>query len=359
MNEFENGPGTDRGRFDSGPVINPVGLMGGTAAALAIGAGSALPLAGGPVAFTHCEILQSDDAGGTVSRMIPAMEGAAASSDLTGKRENFAGHDLACPVIMGVVNVTPDSFSDGGDHADPAAAIAHARSLIDAGADILDIGGESTRPGAAAIGVAEECDRILPVIEAAVAAGMTVSVDTRRAETMLAAVDAGASIVNDVTALTGDPGSLEAVAATEAAVILMHMQGTPETMQDAPEYGLASFDIFHWLKARIAACAAAGIPRRRIAVDPGIGFGKTDGHNMEILHRAGVFHGLGCAVAVGVSRKSFIGRIAGIETPRDRLPGTLAATAIALSRGVQIHRVHDVAAARQAMAVWNAQYDNG
>ena len=358
MNEHSNGASIARSRSDSAPVANPVGLMAGKTADAAVVAGTASPLAGGPVAFTHCECLEPGLGGEIASRVTPVSEQTGLSA-LTERRAPFAGHDLARPLIMGVVNVTPDSFSDGGDHVKPAAAISHARKLIDAGADILDIGGESTRPGAATIGAAEECDRILPVIETAVVAGTTVSVDTRRAETMRAALGAGASIVNDVTALNGDAAALEAVAGTDASVILMHMQGTPETMQDDPVYRLASFDIFHWLKARIEACVAAGISRDRIAVDPGIGFGKTDEHNMELLDRAGIFHGLGCAVAIGVSRKSFIGRIAGIAEPKDRLPGTLAATVVALSRGVQIHRVHDVAAVRQAFAIWNAQYDSG
>lgn len=359
MNETRNGPGSGGGRLELEAVINPVGLMGGAAAKVAIDAGVACPMAGGPMAFTHKEILQLDDTGAIVAHLSPVTDGSVELKDITGTRNIFAGRDLARPLIMGVVNVTPDSFSDGGDHVDPKKGIAHALSLIDAGSDILDIGGESTRPGAAPVDITEECDRILPVIEAAVAAGATVSVDTRRAETMLAAIDHGAAIVNDVTALDGDPDSLDAVAGTGAAVILMHMQGKPETMQDAPKYRLASFDVFHWLRARVEACETAGIPRSRIAVDPGIGFGKTDVHNIEILDRAGLFHGLGCAVAIGVSRKSFIGRIAGIEKPRDRQAGTLAATAIALSRGVQIHRVHDVAAARQALAIWNSQFDNG
>ncbi|CAN0579746.1 unnamed protein product [Laminaria digitata] len=175
---------------------------------------------------------------------------------------------------------------------------------------------------------------------------------------MRAAIAAGARIVNDISALTDDADAPGVVAASDASVVLMHMQGRPETMQQAPSYRLASYDIFEWLNTRIDACVAAGIPRGRIAVDPGIGFGKTDSHNIEILQRAGAFHGTGCAVAIGVSRKSFIGRIAGIEDPKDRLPGTLAATMLALSRGVQIHRVHDVAAAIQAIALWNAHTDD-
>ena len=359
MQESSSGPGIDRGRSDSGRVINPVGLLSGSAAVMVVDAATAASLAGGPVAFTHCEVLDCDTSGTVVSSVVAVGSGDLDLSALTSARPPFAEHELSRPLIMGVVNVTPDSFSDGGDDANPANAVEHARRLIDAGADILDIGGESTRPGAEPIGTAEECDRILPVIDAAVAAGVTVSADTRRAETMRVAIAAGAAIVNDVTALTGDPDALDTIAASDASVILMHMQGTPETMQNAPAYRLASFDIFHWLRARLDTCEAAGISRDRIAIDPGIGFGKTDFHNMELLHRAAAFHGLGCAVAIGVSRKSFIGRIAGIDVPKDRLAGTLAATGMALSRGVQIHRVHDVSEVRQAVKVWGAPYENG
>tara|TARA_B100000700_G_C15056588_1_gene863123 strand:+ start:3844 stop:4920 length:1077 start_codon:yes stop_codon:yes gene_type:complete len=354
-----SGFGADRTLSGSGLVVNPVGLLSGRAAKSAVAAGMASPLAGGRIAFTHCEILESDGLGKVNGRFSSAVEVGIDLSSLTGSRAPFAGHYLVRPLLMGVINVTPDSFSDGNDYPDSARAIAHADALIDAGADVLDIGGESTRPGAAPVGVKEECKRILPVIEAAVAAGVTVSVDTRHAETMRVAIEAGAKIVNDITALTDDDTALKTVAESGVSVILMHMQGKPENMQDNPCYGLASFDVYNWLRARIDACLKSGILPDKIAVDPGIGFGKADTHNMEILNRVGLFHGLGCAVAVGVSRKSFIGRIGGIETPKERLPGTIAATAIALSRGIQIHRVHDVAAIRQAIAIWEAQYDNG
>ena len=191
MQETLSGPGIDRGRFDSGPVINPVGLLSGSAAEVAVNAGMALPLAGWPIAFTHCEVLEPEPSG-TVSRnVVPHAMVDANLPVLTSDRLPFAGHDLSRPLIMGVINVTPDSFSDGGDHANPADAIEHALRLVEAGADVLDIGGESTRPGAEPIGAAEECDRILPVIEAAVAAGVTVSADTRRAETMRVANRSG------------------------------------------------------------------------------------------------------------------------------------------------------------------------
>lgn len=338
-------------------LYNPVGLLEGASAKLAVESGAARPLAGGSVAFTHCEVLSlhldhfSDG-------ILPVGEIEADLTLMTSRRQAFASHNLFGPLIMGVINVTPDSFSDGGDYAERGDAISHVFKLIEEGADIIDIGGESTRPGSTGVGVKEECARILPVVRAAVDAGVTVSVDSFRAETLRAAIDAGASIVNDVTALTGDVEALSAVAETDASVILMHMQGSPKTMQNRPYYRLASFDVFHWLKSRVDACLEAGIGRHRIAVDPGIGFGKTDLHNLELLDRVGVFHGLGCAVVIGVSRKSFIGRVANAETPKARLPGTLAATLIALSRGVQIHRVHDVAALRQAVAVWDARNDN-
>lgn len=353
-------PGPGRGRLLSpgNPLVNPTGLLTGPAASAAVAAGGAFYLAGGPVAFSQVEIL-SVETGGILTE-IAALDGYTGDlSTLTAPRALFAGVDLAVAVSMGIVNVTPDSFSDGGDYSDPAIAIDHALKLAEDGAAIVDIGGESTRPGAEPLSVADEIARVMPVIEAAVAAGVTVSIDTRRAEVMKAAIGAGAKIVNDITALAGDPDALDAVAGSDASVILMHMQGTPETMQAAPQYRLASFDICHWLNARVNTCIDAGIPRERIAVDPGIGFGKTDKHNTEILFRAGVFHAIGCALVFGVSRKSFIGRIAGIDDPRDRLPGTIAATCAALDRGVQIHRVHDVGETRQAISIWNAVHDNG
>jgi dihydropteroate synthase len=359
VNKDLYGSGTDRSRFGRGSFLNPVGLLSGDVAKSAIADGMASSLAGGRVAFTHCEMLESGDDGAIHRWLSPVTDIGTGLSRLTESRGAFAGHCLLRPLVMGVVNVTPDSFSDNNKRVDVAQAIAQAADLIEAGAHILDIGGESTRPGAAPVGAQEECERILPVVEAAVAAGATVSVDSRHAETMRAAINAGATIVNDITTLTYDRAALRTAAETDVSVILMHMQGKPESMQDNPLYRLASIDIYQWLKARIDACLECGISRDRIAVDPGIGFGKNDNHNMEILSRMGLFHGLGCAVAVGVSRKSFIGRIADVETPKERLPGTLAATAIALSRGVQIHRVHDVAAISQAISVWEAQHDNG
>ncbi|MSO74911.1 MAG: dihydropteroate synthase [Alphaproteobacteria bacterium] len=262
------------------------------------------------------------------------------------------------PLIMGVVNVTSDSFSDGGDHADPEAAIAHGRRLIDEGADILDIGGESTRPGALPPPLEVERARVIPVIEALAPFAPMLSIDTRRAAIMAAALDAGATMLNDVSALTHDPASLGLVEARDVPVVLMHMQGTPEAMQRAPRYDDAPLDIFDFLEARIAVCEAAGIPRRRLIVDPGIGFGKTLTHNLDILHDLAVFRGLGCPIMVGVSRKGFIGRLTGAEVPRDRLAGSLATALHAVDEGATILRVHDVSATRQALAMWAALHDD-
>ena len=256
--------------------------------------------------------------------------------------------------IMGVVNVTPDSFSDGGRYLEPAAAIAHGRALVAAGADMLDIGGESTRPGAAPVAVRDEMDRVLPVITGLADSGVPLSVDTRHAPVMQAALAAGASVVNDVTALTGDGESLAVCAASEAAVVLMHMRGEPGTMQDAPQYTDILLDVYDYLEERVAACVAAGIPRSRIAIDPGIGFGKTDEHNLQLISGLSLFLGLGCAIVLGVSRKSLIGRVGGVADPGERLPGSLALGLAGADRGARILRVHDVAETRQALALWQA-----
>ena len=270
---------------------------------------------------------------------------------------SFAGLALSKPRIMGIVNVTPDSFSDGGEAFRVSDALERGHAMLAAGADILDIGGESTRPGAEPVSISEELERVLPVIEGLVAAGALVSIDSRRATVMRAAIAAGARIVNDVTALTGDAEALETVAATDADVVLMHMQGEPQTMQANPTYEDAPAEIRDYLAARIDACEAAGIGRVRIAVDPGIGFGKTLDHNLQILSRLDELHALGCAVVLGASRKTFIGRLSGVEDAARRAPGSIAAALAARARGVQIFRVHDVAETRQALDVWEAIAD--
>ncbi len=266
----------------------------------------------------------------------------------------FAGLRLDRPRLMGIINVTPDSFSDGGEALTAEAAIARGREMLAAGADILDVGGESTRPGAEPVAVATEAARVVPVIAALAAEGALVSVDTRRAPVMAAAIAAGARIINDVTALTGDPRSLPLAARTGVAVILMHMQGDPRTMQADPRYDDVVTDVRDWLVARVGACVEAGLTGDRIAVDPGIGFGKTTTHNVALLARLDVYARVSGALVIGVSRKSFIGRLSRNEPPKQRLAGSLAAGLAALHGGAGILRVHDVAAMRQAIAVWAA-----
>lgn len=271
----------------------------------------------------------------------------------------FAGISLERPVIMGIVNATPDSFSDGGDAFKLDDAVARGLMLAEQGAAIIDIGGESTRPGAEPVSIAQEIARTRPVVERLAAQGLTVSIDTRNAQVMEAAVEAGATIINDVTALSYDPRALDVAVASSASVVLMHMQGQPGTMQQAPHYDHAAEEVFAYLKGRIAACERAGISRDRIAVDPGIGFGKTLAHNLEILNRLDLYQGLGVALLVGVSRKRFIEAISGETEPKRRLPGSIAAALAAVDRGAQIVRVHDVAETAQALAVWDGIKNGG
>lgn len=260
----------------------------------------------------------------------------------TAPRE-FAGLSLDRPLLMGIVNVTPDSFSDGGAFFDAERAIRHGMSLIAAGADILDVGGESTRPGAGPVEAEEEKRRVLPVIEGLRGAGVPLSCDTSKPAIMAAAIDAGAAIVNDVRALR--LGGTEIVAARGASVILGHMQGEPATMNAAPRYDDVVAEVRAFLAERVNACLAAGIPRGRIAIDPGFGFGKRRRHNMALLHELGALAGLGCAICVGASRKF---------SPKDapdemKLAGSLVAAVIAVRNGARILRVHDVAEHKAAL----------
>ena len=336
----------------SSPYVTPRGLLSGASARSAVGKARACPL-GGDLAFTAIEmtnparplgsadLLLSSDCPDPSKAWLEAYAAAPAA---------FAGLSLSGPVLMGVVNVTPDSFSDGGQFASHAAAVAHALALAQAGAEIIDVGGESTRPGAAPVDTSEEIARVVPVVRTLAESGLCVSIDTRHAPVMEAAIAVGAMIVNDVTALK-EPGALEVVARAKVSVILMHMQGEPRTMQENPAYVWAPGDVFDFLANRIAVCAAAGIPRERVALDPGIGFGKTDLHNAQILDHVAMYRALGCPVVLGVSRKSFIGRMSRGEPASDRLPGSIAAAVHGVRNGVQIVRVHDVAETKQALAV--------
>jgi dihydropteroate synthase len=252
--------------------------------------------------------------------------------------------------LMGVVNVTPDSFSDGGLYFDPGAAIAHGRELAEAGAEILDVGGESTRPGAAVVPQEEELRRVVPVIQGLAGLDCRISVDTSKAVVAAAALDAGAEIVNDVTALRGDPEMAALCAERGATVVLMHMLGDPRTMQDDPRYDDVVAEVKTFLAERLGAAGAAGIAAERIWLDPGIGFGKTAAHNMELLRRLGELRDLGCPLVIGTSRKSFIGGVDG-SAADERLGGTIASSVLAAAEGAEVLRVHDVAEMRQALTV--------
>ncbi len=264
----------------------------------------------------------------------------------------FTGPAVVRPLLMGVVNVTPDSFSDGGQHATAAAAIAHGLNLAAEGAAILDVGGESTRPGAQPLPLDEERRRVLPVIEGLAAAGLVVSIDTRHAPVMRDALAAGARIINDISALAGDAKSLEIAAASGAAVILMHMRGDPATMQARPFYADVVAEVREFLARRVADCLSAGIPLERLCIDPGIGFGKTLAHNLALLRQLPQLRPPGVALLVGASRKSFIAGLSRGEAADQRLPGSIAVALHAAAAGIDILRVHDVAATRQALDVW-------
>jgi dihydropteroate synthase len=260
--------------------------------------------------------------------------------------------DLTRPLVMGIVNVTPDSFSDGGRHASTAAAIAHAHQLIQDGADILDIGGESTRPGAAYVSEQEELDRVLPVIDGLHGIALPISIDTWKPGVMRAALAAGACMVNDVNALQAE-GALELVANTDAAVCLMHKQGDPHNMQQQPHYQNVMDEVYAFLHERIAAAEAAGIARERIVIDPGFGFGKTLAHNLDLLRGLESFRALGVPVLAGMSRKSMLGAITGREVG-ERVAASVAAALLAVQRGAAIVRVHDVRETVDALKVWQA-----
>jgi len=269
---------------------------------------------------------------------------------------------IPAPMLMGIVNVTPDSFSDGGQHVDPSAAITHARQLAEAGAQILDIGGESTRPGAQPVAPAVEIHRVLPVLQGLQdlrhrSPKVALSIDTRHADVMRIALAAGVDIINDVSALTGDPQSLAVAAGTGADIVLMHMQGDPPAMNQAPVYADVALDVFDYLESRIETCIAAGIPRHRLIVDPGIGFGKRSAENLAILRSLGLFQGLGCRVLLGASRKGF-GASSQALPPPQRLPTSLAAALAGAAQGLQMLRVHDVAETKQALTIWRRIAEN-
>lgn len=338
----------------TGRFVEPLGLITGPVAFHALREGFALPLQGGDIAFAFVRLIEDgEDLGVGPIREVPE-EWQEAMHAIAQRPAPFLGLAADGPLVMGVINVTPDSFSDGGRHFDARAAIAAGHAMLEAGADILDIGGESTRPGAAAVTAEEEIARILPVLRE-LAKAAPVSIDTRNAATMRAALDAGAEVINDVSALRHDPEALRVVAQSEVPVVLMHMPGDdPAVMQSLAEYDDVAVQVAGFLRDRIAACEAAGIARGRIAIDPGIGFGKTLDHNLALIDRLPLFAALGCRVVLGASRKRFIGTLSGVEEAGQRVPGSVAAALAGAARGASVLRVHDVAETVQALAVWRA-----
>jgi dihydropteroate synthase len=331
--------------------LRPLGLLSGAAARETVAGGLALPLAGGPLAFALYEIIERYGVEDIRRRIVSIADGIEPLDHFTGEGPSA----FQALTVMGIVNATPDSFSNGGDHFDPASAIAHGEAMIKAGAGIVDIGGESTRPGAEPVAVDEEIRRVVPVIAGirtmAEAVGTTISIDTRNAATMQAAFDAGATMINDVSALTHDPGALAVAAKATGPVVLMHMRGEPRTMQLAPAYDDVALDVYDELEVSISAAEAGGIDRARIVADPGIGFGKTVEHNLALISQFSLFHGLGVPLLIGVSRKGFLAKLSAGEPVGRRLGGSLAAGLAAIGQGAQIVRVHDVPETLQALRV--------
>ncbi len=312
----------------------------------------ALPLAGGPCWFTHVEVITRKDRGNYVpAAHLPDDVHAL----LTSQRAPIAGLSLDEPRIMGILNVTPDSFSDGGRFAGAGKALAHATHMAASGADVLDIGGESTRPGAAEVPHEAEIARTAPVIEAIRSKlSIPISIDTRKMVVAKAALQNGANMVNDVSGFTFDAKLASFCAKEKAPVFVMHAQGDPMTMQKSPYYRDVLLDVFDFLEKQVAYLESLGIDRDRIVLDPGIGFGKTIPHNLALLNGIGLFQSLGCAVLLGVSRKGFIGKIGQAAEAETRAPGSIATGLAALAQGVQMLRVHDVAETKQAIRLWQA-----
>jgi dihydropteroate synthase len=325
-----------------------------------------LPLAGGRLSFAALDVLTraspetkrrtivlGDAFSGDWGR--EALAAADILEELSAQRPRIAGLSLDRPRLMGIVNVTPDSFSDGGDHLSTEKAIAHGLQLVAEGADILDIGGESTRPQADFVPPDEELRRVIPVIEGLRAkTDVVISVDTRKAEVMHRAAAAGADILNDVSAFSHDPESLSVAAETGLPVVIMHAQGDPKTMNDNPQYDDVVLDVFDYLESRVQACVAAGIPKSKIVADPGIGFGKHLHHNVAVMAGLSLYHGLGVPILLGAIRKKMIGQLCSVDDAKDRLPGSLACAIAGVAAGVQILRVHDVKETKQAIEVWRA-----
>jgi dihydropteroate synthase len=326
-------------------------------------------LAGGLNWFAAVELIQVDENRRAATNLVP-VEGIESRFDedmaaqwkaLTSPRAPLQLGErtvrLDQPQVMGIINATPDSFSDGGQFADAAAAAEAGADMAAQGAAIVDIGGESTRPGARSVWEGDEIERVVPIIRQLALGGAAVSADTRKADVMTAAIEAGARMINDVSALTYDGRSVGIVAASSVPIVLMHHQGVPETMQENPHYDDVLIEVYRWLEERVGAAENAGISRDRILIDPGFGFGKNVGHNLELMNGLSLFHSLGCALVVGASRKRTIGALSG-ESPADkRLGGSIAFALKAAEQGAQILRVHDVFETIQAVKVWRGLRD--
>lgn len=341
--------------------LRPLGIAQGPG-------GLALPLAGRPLSFNTIELILRAGGRRVYEGAFPvagldALKGqlprALANrfdeilARLCAPRPAIGPLDFSKPLVMGILNVTPDSFSDGGDYFSAKDAKARASELFKEGADIVDAGAESTRPGAKPVPEAEEKKRLRPVLDVIKELPGPVSIDTRKSPVMIDAIKSGATLINDVSALTFDKDAMTAVKGAPG-IVLMHAKGSPETMQKDPSYEDVVLEVYDFLEARIAACQAKGIARGRLIVDPGIGFGKSVDHNLALLRNLAIFHGLGVPLLIGVSRKRFVGAITGVEDAKQRLGGSLAAGLFALQQGAQILRVHDVRETRQACDVFCA-----
>lgn len=365
------------GYSDHKIYIQPLGFLRGCCASHSVKVGQAKWLGGGVLAFSILRIIyrqagvrQKEDMVlvsdlnqymGDLDRAeqdvisVLLMKISASRQAMTlGQHKKL---DWSRPLIQGVVNVTPDSFSDGGQYNKLDEAVGHAHDLVSQGADIIDIGGESTRPGADKVSVAEELDRVIPVIEKLSAITVPISIDTRNADVMEAALRAGADMINDVSALSHDDNALNVMARSNCPIILMHAQNNPDIMQNNPQYDDVVLDVYDYLEKRISVCKKHGINQNRLIVDVGIGFGKTVHHNIALMANLSLFHGLGVPLLLGVSRKSFIGHITGEKKPSERLAGSLALGQMAYDQAIQILRVHDVTETVQSRAVWCAITD--
>ncbi|MGR3662740.1 MAG: dihydropteroate synthase [Paracoccaceae bacterium] len=312
----------------------------------------ALTVAGGWCWFTHVEVLRR----GAASDFLPASElPRDISAKITRPRAAITGLSMAVPRLMGVLNVTPDSFSDGGDFSDPERATDHALQMVAEGADIIDIGGESTRPGADEVAEYMEVRRTVPVISAIrEKSDVPISIDTRKSLVAASAVQAGANLINDVSACQFDPQLFDDAAKYDVPICLMHAPSGPKTMQDAPEYQDVLLDVFDFLEARITRAIEVGIRPENIIIDPGLGFGKTLTHNLRLLQNISLFHALGYPILLGASRKRFIGTLGNAPETKQRMPGSVAVALAGIAQGVQIVRVHDIPETKQALTLWSA-----